>query len=137
MRLFITIARKGESFTVVNGPEVPYLEQRESFRDLRVETNKEDYDEIQLCKLVRAKRFKFKDRMVQVVDPSFKPATKPAKNQKSAAVPTNPVSSTKPTPVKAAAAKAAAKKAEAAKAAEVKTDAGEENKQPPQSSLLD
>ena len=47
MNIGITIARKGETFEDITGPEVPFTEQRRAFRKLRVELVGR-FDELQL-----------------------------------------------------------------------------------------
>jgi len=48
MNLFITLARKGKDFQILNGPEVPYKVQREFLLALRYGKKTVDADEVQM-----------------------------------------------------------------------------------------
>lgn len=70
MNLGITIARKGQTFEVLVGPEVSFNEQRRNFRKLRA--GLVDFDEVQLWSSGqgRVKRYRFKSKVQHVVPPA-------------------------------------------------------------------
>lgn len=65
----ITIARKGEAFEVLIGPEVAFTEQRRNFRKLRAGLT--GFDEVELWSSGqgRVKRYRFKSKVVAPVAP--------------------------------------------------------------------